>query len=287
VEERDGQGEHWIGWSWHEVRTPAARLNRLVTQGVVRIPYRSNSSTYYRLEDPDTVREALRVALLGVVVQVDEPAAVELPEDLFDVVEGMESAKRVLRLALEADRPVHVLLVGPPGSAKTVLLSEIARLPGGRYALGGTTTRAGLVGYLLAEPGTRHLLIDELDKMDGRDLSALLSVMETGTVTRLQHGRQESERRAVRVFAGANDDRFAPELLDRFVPVRLEPYGDEQFERVAAAVLVRREGCDPELAQEIAHLMAGRTNSVRDAVQVARLARGDRRLARELVEEVL
>jgi Holliday junction DNA helicase RuvB len=248
---------------------------------------RSRQYTHYRLRDAAAVRQALTMAVAG-PVGTTASIDLELPADLFDVVEGLEGVKHKLRLALEADRPVHVLLVGPPASAKTVLLDEIARLEGSRYALGGTTTRSGLVSYLLGEPGCRRLVIDEQDKMDGRDLSALLSVMETGRVTRLQHGRWEQERRLVWVFGGANRDaQFPRELLDRYLRLELEPYGEDEFRRVVAAVLERREQCDPELAREIAQLTATRTNSVRDAVRIARMARGDRRLARQLVEEVL
>src|SRR5258708_39185387 len=111
------------------------------------------------------VGEALGLAHAG-GRPADEPEpSDELPADLFDLVEGLEEVKRTLVLALRAERPVHVLLRGPAGAAKTLLLEEMARLPGGQAWIGGTTTRAGLAGYPLAEPGGRVLCLDEPAKM--------------------------------------------------------------------------------------------------------------------------
>src|SRR5258708_24048057 len=120
----------------------------------------------------------------------------------------------------------------------------MARLPGGQAWIGGTTTRAGLVGYLLAEPGVRFLCLDELDKMHTSHLAALLSVMETGRVSRLQHGHRETARRVVWVMAGANrTGRFPPELLDRFEVVELEPYPEALYRRGAGGGVLGR--CAP------------------------------------------
>lgn len=280
--------ETWLGFEAGDVHAAPHLMRRLLAARVVDQTYRSRSTTCYRLADVDAVREALRLACTDVRTEAADPETTELPADLFDLVEGLDPTKRMLRLALEADRPVHVLLVGPPASAKTLLLGDIARLPGARLALGGTTTRAGLTSFLLGEPNCRYLVLDELDKMAGDDLSALLSVMETGLVSRLQHGRQEQERRAVWVLAGCNrEERLPRELRSRFLRIFLATYGAAEFRRVAAAVLERREQCDPEIAAAIAELVTTRTHDVRDAVRIARMARGDLRLARELVEEVL
>jgi MoxR-like ATPase len=41
---------------------------------------------------------------------------------VFDEVVGYEGIKRTFLRALNSDEPVHVLLVGPPGHAKTLFL---------------------------------------------------------------------------------------------------------------------------------------------------------------------
>jgi len=68
-----------------------------------------------------------------------------VPTDLFSVIVGFEDVKAVVRRSLEAERPVHVLLVGPPSTAKSLFLMELSRLPNARYALGGgRSSRAGV-----------------------------------------------------------------------------------------------------------------------------------------------
>jgi len=287
------EGEHagdevWGGFNTNQVHASSAIAKQLILLRVFNEGYSSRSTVEYRLADPEGVRRALEMADAD---RVPEPEDGEIPPDLFEIVEGHERAKEVLWAAVRASRPVHVLLVGPPASAKSLFLAELERLPGSRRVLGSTTTRAGIVSYLLAERGCRWLLIDEIDKADGRDLTALYGLMSEERVERLQHRHQEQERRPVWVFASANDaERLQAALLSRFAVLRIRPYESEaEFRRVAEAVLVRREGADPELAAEIAARVASRSRShdVRDAVKIHRLCRGDRRRVEGFVEELL
>jgi MoxR-like ATPase len=214
-----------------------------------------------------------------------EPPAV--PKNLFDDVEDHEPVKALLRRALESDRPVHILLVGPAGSGKTQLLQAVATLPRSRYAVGGATSSSGLVAYLLEQPRTRILVIDELDKADQSDLYALYSLMESGRVTRLQHKAHEDEARTVWVFAAANDDSALPApLASRFVRVPLAEYTQEQAARISERVLIKREGLPKARAHEIAVATAARSRDPRDAVQLARLA-GKRGPIEPLLEQVV
>jgi len=63
-------------------------------------------------------------------------------------------------------------------------------------------------------------------------------------------------------------------LVSRFFPIKLEPYTRDEFRRVAAAVLSRREGLPGDLAEYIADQLSEFTCDVRDAVKIARLAAG-------------
>ena len=46
----------------------------------------------------------------------------EEKDRIFEDVVGYDDIKKVFRMALKADEPIHVLLVGPPASAKTIFL---------------------------------------------------------------------------------------------------------------------------------------------------------------------
>ena len=79
--------------------------------------------------------------------------------------------------AIKAPRPVHTLLVGPPGVAKSLFLLELSRLPRSMFVVGGTSTKVGLRD-LLVERRPRFLLIDEIEKMGKDDRYHMLEALE-------------------------------------------------------------------------------------------------------------
>jgi Holliday junction DNA helicase RuvB len=286
--EESEAGRKWlatIGWPWRAARVWPAVLNRLVVEGCLEVVFSSNSHTGYRLTDkgkalagggPEVapgqgLRQAQDVAL-GTAEPQTGPVA--LPDDLFDDIIGHDDVKELLKAALQAERPVHVLLCGPPALAKSLFLWGLERA-GGEAALwlvGSATSRAGLWD-LVAEKRPRWLLVDEIEKMSAADTAGLLSLMEGGRLVRAKVGRGLDSAVPLWVVAATNAaHRLSPELRSRFALRRLHPYGREEFRTVVQGVLVRREGVSPEVAGEIALRLDGRSQDVRDAIRVARLA---------------
>lgn len=209
----------------------------------------------------------------------------EIPPRLFDSIEGYDGPKKLLKAALRSERPVHVLLVGPPGTGKTQILERIASLPNARYATGPTISSSGMFTYLLEHPACKWLVIDEVEKAERTDRYMLLTLMESGKITRLQHRAIEEETRIVWVFAAANDDSDLEEpLRRRFVRLQFAPYTREQAAAISERVL-RREGVAPARARAIAQAAAARSNDPRIAVQVARLT-ADGREIEPVLEQV-
>jgi len=232
--------------------------------------YESNSYHGYRLS------QKARALLSGGPAPTEHPSeeGLVLPDDLFADIIGHDEVKELLRASLLAPKPVHVLLSGPPALAKTLFLWDIERACGERgvWLVGSATSKAGLWD-LVAERQPRVALIDELDKMNAADTAALLSMMEGGRLVRAKKGRELDIAHLVWVVAATNRlHGLSPELLSRFAVRRLEPYRREEYLTVVRGVLVRREGAEPGLAEEIAQRLDGRSQDVRDAVRVARLA---------------
>jgi Holliday junction DNA helicase RuvB len=72
-------------------------------------------------------------------------------DTIFEDVVGYDDIKRVIRMALKSDEPIHVLLVGPPASAKTIFLDALIRKLGDKqayFAIGSSSTKAGVVNML-------------------------------------------------------------------------------------------------------------------------------------------
>ena len=101
----------------------------------------------------------------------------------FDEIVNHDDIKQIFAKALLSKRPVHLLLVGSPGSAKTMFLTEIMKHnKESCFIVGSNTTKAGLVNQLF-ERRRKFLLIDELEKMSVTDQASLLHLMETGIIS--------------------------------------------------------------------------------------------------------
>lgn len=269
------------GWTWAQVHTPTFAITNLITRGIVDEIYRSRSSQNCRLTSLSDTKEALDMVLRA-VGGTGQPKTIPVATDhLFDLVIGQERAKSVLTWALESTKPVHVLLNGSPGTAKTMLLEEISKLPGGMMYDGGLMTKAGLVGMLLKEQ-PKYLCIDELSTMSPADMTPLLNLMETGRVTRLQHRHLDNVQMQTWVFAGSNHTKnLTEQMKNRYVVVDVPPYNKEDFKKVAFGVLTQQEGVGPQVAQVIVDMAADFTLEIRKVRDVARMAKAsDRQFGR-------
>jgi Holliday junction DNA helicase RuvB len=142
----------------------------------------------------------LRQSLTGLwkeVLRVNKPLR-------FEEIVGHNDIKQILVKAILSKRPVHLLLVGSPGSAKTMFLTEIMRRYKESYfAVGSNTTKAGLVNQLF-ERRPKFLLIDELEKMSIADQTSLLHLMESGIISETKFNKTRQIELTCWVFATAN-----------------------------------------------------------------------------------
>jgi len=164
----------------------------------------------------------------------------KLTQSIVPSVWGYEEIKRSLVLQLfggvEKPKPdgqknrgdIHILLIGDPGVAKSVTLGFMAQIsPNGRYVVGKSTSGAGLTASVVRDEylkgwsleagamvlANRGLVcIDELEKMDPDDRSAMHEAMEQQTVTVSKANVQATLRAETSVLAAANPKfgRFDP-----------------------------------------------------------------------------
>ncbi|APV43629.1 holliday junction DNA helicase RuvB [Dehalogenimonas formicexedens] len=266
----DMDKDYRIGWGWRHVRIWPATLSKLFKEGYLENVFRSNSHTGYRLSE---LGKSL-LAAENTPPRTHQEPKLATPNSLFDDIIGHDGVKELLRASLLAEKPVHVLLTGPPALAKTLFLWDIERAGGEKaiWLVGSATSKAGLWD-LVAEREPSILLIDEIDKMNAADTAALLTMMEGGRLVRTKRGRELNLSNPLRVIAASNRcEKLSPELRSRFAIRQLFPYGRTEYLTVVKGVLVRCEGLSPELAEEIARRLDGLTQNVRDAIRVARLA---------------
>jgi len=180
----------------------------------------------------------------------DEKQILELSEDpevfekfarsITPSVWGYEEIKKSLVLQLfsgvqkvyadgqKSRGDIHILLIGDPGVAKSVTLTFMANIsPKGRYVVGKSTSGAGLTATVIRDEYLRGwsleagamvlsnkglVCIDELEKMDPSDRSAMHEAMEQQTVTISKANVQATLRSETSVLAAANPKfgRFDP-----------------------------------------------------------------------------
>jgi len=261
------------GWCWRDVRVNPAILNRLFLEGYLDCKLKTNSYTGYLLSDKGWL------VVRGEADLSEEETltagAAEIPGDIFDVIEGHDDIKDLVKRALDSEKPVHLLFAGVPASAKTMFLMELSRL-GAPYVLGSQATKAGIAEVLFdTQPGI--LLVDEIDRIGTKDIAVLLSIMETGVVSETKYSRRRELKLDTKVFAASNTINMPRELLSRFMVLYFQPYDEVDFLRVACNVVVKREGIESGLAEYIAlkvwHLSRRQFADPREAVRIARLAK--------------
>jgi len=259
-------------WSLMDIPAEWKVVRKLIFAGIVE----RASKKWYILKNRESVKKALEE--YEKKIEERQQKALELttqglPEDLFDVIEGYDDLKRVIKMSLQADEPVHILLVGSPGTAKTLFLMELERL-GGRFITAGTATKVG-IRDIIYEELPRILIIDEIDKIsDSDDLSSLLTWMESGRIIIAKHGLRDERRGKGWVFAACNRlKKIPPELIDRFEVFHLKPYTKEEFIRVVTGYLTKRKKISEDLARYIAERVQEYSLSVREARRIASMAK--------------
>lgn len=264
-----------LGWRWYDVNAYTATITKLVVKKLVIISFKSRSETRYQLTDVGKIiaegKEQPKEEIK------DEPQTEPLAplDSMFSDIVGYEDIKELLRESLQLDKPVHVLLVGPPSLAKSMFLWDIERAYGDLSLplIGSATSHAGLWD-LIAEKRPKIVLIDEIEKMALADMAGLLALMEQGRLIRAKVGRKLDERLTVWVIAAANRTAKMPvELLSRFAVFNLTEYNATEFREVVTNVLISHEDTNYDIATAIAISLLGRSHDVRDAVRVARLAK--------------
>jgi len=272
-EEENCNQNPYLGFEWYDVSASPQTLNMLVTRGILKVSYKSNKSTNYCFVDREEVKKAIADFKAGAMKREEE---IKIPEDLFSIIVLHEDKKEIILKALQSDKTVHFLLVGVPGSAKSLFLLELQRLPMSKYVLGSSLSKAGIY-ELMFDESPRYLIIDELDKVDSQDnITGLLSLMETGMLVETKYKRRREGHFKTWVFAGANYmHKISPELRSRFLKLTFNEYSPDEFIEVATNVLVKREHVEQSLAEHIAYrlLKEAGTKDVRDAIRVSRLAK--------------
>lgn len=202
----------------------------------------------------------------------DEKSSTDL--NLFESIIGYDDIKKIFKMSLLSDKAVHILLVGPPASAKTLFMLEFLKLERSYFTLGSHSTKAGMIDYLF-DFRPRYLLVDEIEHMPYKDQTSLLSIMETGIITETKSQKTRSTQLKTWIFATCNNkEKLLSPLLSRFIIFHLKPYNLSKFIEVSNGILIKN-GTSFDVANEISHVVWTKLKSrdIRDCIKISRLAK--------------
>ena len=247
---RDKSKSSIVGWEAQTIGLPSQKLRPFLNAGLLGITFSSNSSTAYALAGRDLIRDFLEGNVITSRTPVEQE--LELSDDLFFCIIGYDDVKDEVKYTLREGRRSHYLMIGPPATAKSLFLMELAKLSGAYPATGSTVTGPGLTEALLTyQP--KILILDELDKVRMDATAVLLSVMESGDVLQTKYKRHGGQKISLSVFAAANRERgLAPELLSRFdTKLYFHPYSFEDFIAICRGYLSGYENVSTDIAEYV------------------------------------
>jgi MoxR-like ATPase len=192
---------------------------------------------------------------------------------LFKDIIGYNDVKRLFRMALDSDEQSHILLSGPPTSAKTMFLESLRKLKSSYLIDGASTTKSGLIDCLFLN-NPKYLLIDEIDKMSTKNEAMLLNLMETGIVSETKHNKTRIAHMKSSVFATSNNVRdIITPLQSRFFVVELAPYTYEQFYHISVHLLTQGHKVSIDIAKNISDKVWANSRNIRDCVRIGRMVK--------------
>jgi Holliday junction DNA helicase RuvB len=245
-----------LGFEAWQIGTDNKTLMELVKLGILEITLKTNKSVFYKLKDIERAKKFLEI--YNIKIDTSKP--------LFDSIIGYEEQKELLQRVLESEKPIHVLLLGSPATAKTLFLLELTKIPNSIY-LTPYITYSGLFSYLDLEP--QLILIDQLDNLKYPDVYRLLiDICEYGIATKTSYNEKIAKTIKTKIIATANTTKRIPEaLLSRFLILQFKRYSEEEFINISKQLLK-----DYSLSEDLKDYIIEKCKNSLDVRNVLKLA---------------
>lgn len=198
-------------------------LSSIIAEGIEMPQIKSEDD---EVDAADVNKDIAKKAMKEVFSKFSKKAFDIIPQLIAPNIQGMEEVKKVAALQLFSQQPVHILLLGDPGTGKTDILRSVQKMsPISSFGLGSGTSGVGLVATVKGSEVMKGLLpmadngiccIDELNLMKDDSRAGMYNAMEKGFVTYDKGGKHFKFDARVKILATANPkgDKFTGKNLE-------------------------------------------------------------------------
>ena len=197
-------------------------------------------------------------------------------QEMFKYIYGHDKLKRLFYMSINSDDPVHIILKGSPGTAKTLFLEAIEENVEDTTFITSNATGPGILHHIYDNPDMKYLCIDEIEKIPKGEIGVLLTLMESGKLIITKKTMMVNREQNLRIFATCNDvSKLSPEMQSRFLKLHLSEYTYPEFHMVAKNLVCGKFKKSEALADKIADSVWNKMGSkdVRDVIKIARLTK--------------
>jgi Holliday junction DNA helicase RuvB len=197
--------------------------------------------------------------------------------DFFDEIYSYNDLKEILYRGILSEHNVNILLVGPPATAKSLLLQCInEKVKDCIYYDAANSSGPGIIYDLTNHRNAKIILIDEIDKINKKDQAVFYNLMESGEVNITKKDNKiKFKMDNPKIFATSNGiERLTKPLQSRFSIYKLQEYSDKDFIKISVTLITSRFQFPPILSALIAQLLLEKDEKdIRKVLNIVKLVR--------------
>ena len=194
--------------------------------------------------------------------------------EIFNDIVGYDDIKKLFIMAINSIEPIHIILTGPPASAKTIFMRCLLALPNSYFIDGSNMSKPGLIDYIFNN-NIKYLLIDEIDKVSPKDQTVFLNLMESGIVSETKFNNTRKIETKISIFATCNDlSKIIHPIRSRFLSLILKGYSYKEFHQIVTQLLSKRS-INQKIIDEVVYTVWYniKSKNIRDCIKIAQMAK--------------
>ena len=179
------------------------------------------------------------------------------PAEVFKNIVCHDDLKEIMTRSLFTENRTKTLLVGGPGTAKTLFAIEICKKMKNWHFFDGTgTSGKGFIDWFYEHQNAQGVAIDEIDKLKRNEQAMLYNFLESGQIDyETSKVKYHFKMEKCKVVATSNSlDRLSKPLKSRFAILHIPSYTFEEFVEIAVRLLGENYNIFVDVAKAIANV---------------------------------